>query len=112
MIAKHRINHKWSARSKLILSKVGRSNTANVGQDVLAPDQSRVDDFDNFTTQGEVSDIFLFNLVVTYHLGNGFYADAVITYRNEESELAVFNEKTIYSGIAFRANLGHQRLDY
>ena len=112
LLLKYRLSKKWSFSSKAIFAQVGKSNLLNVGQDITQPSDTRLDDFNNRTGQGESVNIFQFSNVLTYHISNGFFVDTQFLYRSESSIQEIFNVKSTYFGVSFRSHLSFQKLDY
>ena len=109
---KYRISQKWSIKGKFLRTEVGRSNTTNIGQDILLSTDTRENDYSNKTGQGDSSNIFQFSSVLSYHISHSYYTDLQFLYRNEQSKSEDFDVKSMYFGISFRANMSQQKLDY
>ncbi|MEE9371546.1 MAG: hypothetical protein V3V00_00675 [Saprospiraceae bacterium] len=112
LLLKYRINRKWSLSGKLITARVGKSISENIGQDILLPNDTRVNDFSNKIGQGDKTNILQLSTILSYEIRNNYYADFHFQYRKEQSNSGLFNEKSTYFCISFRANISHQKLDY
>jgi hypothetical protein len=67
-------------------------------------------DLGNYIAQGYKTTIAYLSGTITYEVKHNVFIDLNAIYRNESSQLSVYNSNTKYVGIAFRWNIA-QRLD-
>ena len=111
-IVNYMFNTKWSIQWKALWAATGKSDLENHGENILIPNESRVQDFDNKIAQGNKTKIFQLGSILTYSPWNNYYADLHFLYRNQNSENGHNDSKSLYFAVSIRANMSHQKLDY
>lgn len=111
---KYKINSNWNASAKVIMATNGSDEFSNLnyGSDILKPNDTRVQDFDNRINQGLHSTIFQLGYTLTYMPYQNYYVDLKFLYRNLHFARDLPDRKSVYFGFSLRANMLHQKLDY
>lgn len=101
---------KLTMTSKMFLSRVGRDTTGtNWGGDFLQPYSTREQNFGNTTSQGFTSNIFFWDLTLSYQLRQNFFIDIQHVYRKETNELSILSNENQFLSVGLRLNM-RQRL--
>ena len=98
--------------TKILKSNYGDSITENIGFDFLLNNETRAENFGNFTGQGIPIEVTLLDLGISYELFPGYYAELRYLYRNQTSETATLNDKTSYISLGVSVNMFNKRIDY
>jgi len=108
----YRINENWQIRSKIMWAVTGLDKDANVGNDILEPNDTRVSEYGNKIAQGIKTNIVQYGFSLSYMPFHNHYFDFKFLYRNRFSANAANDIKSLYFGLSFRANMSRQKLDY
>lgn len=84
----------------------------NYGGDILRSYNTRLQDYDNSTGQGDKVKIALAGLDVSYSLYHNVYLDLHLLYRKQDSDTEQNTFDTKYAGFGIRMNMSNQKLDY
>jgi hypothetical protein len=82
------------------------------GNNILRPNNQRVQDFGNEIGQGVGTTVTQLGLDVSYSFFHNYSVDFQVLLRNKGSELNEFDLKTSYFGGGIRANISNLKIDY
>lgn len=106
---KYRLGRKWHLQSSLIFARTGRDsflNGRNYGGNILRSYDSRATEFNSVMYMGKHSDLFLYDLCISYMPRYNWFIDARINYR----QFAGNNNLFFSLGLRLNANL--RKFDY
>lgn len=101
---------KLTMTSKMFFSKVGRDTIGtNWGGDILQSYLTKEQEFGNTTSQGLTSNIFFWDLTLSYQLRQNLFIDVQHVYRKETNELSILSNENQFLSVGLRLNM-RQRL--
>jgi len=104
---------KLQVEARLISAAVGEdADSTNWGGNLLLPNTSREQNYNNETGQGIGADINLFGIDLSYQLAHNVFIDLQYFSRKKDSMLDVKDQRTNYFGGGVRINIGRQRMDF
>ena len=109
---KYQPSQKWFFNLRLVHSNYGDSVEQNVGNDILQNYETRSSNFDNYTGQGVKTTVSLLSFNASWQFHPNYFVDLDFLHRNQNSEESVFRYRTNYLGLALRANMFNQNIDY
>ncbi len=110
-IIRYRPIDRLSANVFLFSTRYGDDvGDTNQGGNILRSYESRVDDRNNTTAQGLVTNIMQARLELSYQVFHNAYIDLDVTRRHQVSDAS--DSSYTYLGAGFRLNIARQRLDY
>jgi hypothetical protein len=91
---------------KLIMIRTGRDASGeNWGGDVLKNNRTRMKEYNNEISQGNLNDIFYGSFAATWMFKHNLFIDATAIIRKSKSELALYDNNTSITSLALRWNI-------
>lgn len=84
----------------------------NWGGNILLPNRTREQDFDNEIGQGILAKTMLLGIDVSYKFYHNMFVDLHYFYRRKDSEEDTLDRSTQYFGGGIRINIAKQRMDF
>jgi hypothetical protein len=110
---RYKVNDNLFLRGRFMYTNMGDDReTENWGGNILSPNTTREQDYDNNIGQGQNTKVKLLGLDVSYKLFHNYFLDLNLLYRRSKSDLDIQNFDTKYIGGGLRINLGQRDLDY
>ncbi len=104
---------KWIAEARIIAAEYGEDpNGLNYGSNLLLPNSTRVQDFDNEIGQGINTQTTIIGLNLSYQLAHNVFLDANYFYRNSNIIDNNLDLITQYIGGGIRVNLAREYHDF
>ena len=99
--------------SKLIFTDIGRdTQDTNWGSNVLKPNQTRQQEYDNTIGQGVSNKILFGSFTASWQLKHNFFVDALLILRKSESPVAFYNNNTTVTSLALRWNIAQRLYEF
>lgn len=112
-IARYQPLHRLVIEGRLLRASFGEdSDTTNWGGNILLPNTTREQNYENEIAQGIRANTLLFGLDISYQLAHNLFIDLHYFYRNKDSDAETLDLKTRYISGGFRWNIGRQRMDF
>ncbi len=103
----------WTINARLIKGTFGEDGSnQNWGSNILLPNTTREQTYNNEIGQGITSHTLLGGLDVSYQLAHNIYLDFNYFYRKEDSDDDSRDLNTQYIGGGVRINMSRQRMDF
>ena len=88
------------------------TNTTNWGMNILLPNTTREQQYNNEIGQGIGADVLLFGVDVSYQIAHNVFGEVHYFYRNKNSEDDKRDLSTQYLSAGIRINIGRPNLDF
>ena len=104
---------KWTLDGRLIRSKYGEDPAGqNWGGNVLLPNNTRVQDYNNETGQGIGTNTTLLGIDLGFEVWHNVYFELNYFYRKKDSAIPALSSTDSYFGGGVRINVGKMRMDF
>lgn len=109
----HRIADNLFVRGKFMHTNMGDDRgSENWGGNILLPNTTREQDYNNGIGQGQKANVNLLGLDISYMIFHNYFLDLNLLYRKSNSFVDSNNFDTKYVGGGLRINLGQRSVDY
>jgi hypothetical protein len=99
--------------AKLILTQIGRDSTGvNFGSNILKPNQTRYQEYNNTIGQGVSNEIMFGSFTASFQLKHNLFIDASLVFRNSQSQRAFYNQSATISSLALRWNIAQRLYEF
>ena len=107
------IKDKWQVEAHAMRMSYGEdSDSTHWGTNILIPNTQREQDYHNTISQGIDTDVWLFNIGLSYMFGHNLFLDIEYNYRNQNSDADERDFSESYIGFGLRMNVGRMRHFY
>jgi len=112
-VLKYTFKEKWSLDFTAMRMSFGEdTDSTHWGTNILIPFTEREQEYNNITSQGIDTDVWLYNLNLSYRFGHDLFLDLEYNFRKQISDLAERNNNQSYVGFALRMNVARLRHNY
>lgn len=113
-IVRYQPANRWNIVAKVIWAQYGNdTNGSNYGKDLrLSYRTTSTAPYGNFIGQGIGTNLLFYDICSTWMPKHNLFVDFVVGGRTTQSDLALFNSKTLYVSLALRLNLVPRNYDF
>jgi hypothetical protein len=113
LMARYQPLHRLVFDARLIGARFGEDeNNTNWGANILIPNISFMQTYDNFIGQGVGARTLLFGLDISYMLAHNVFLDLQYFQRRKRSDDPARDQSLLYLGGGLRVNIGRTRMDF
>jgi hypothetical protein len=113
MIVKYQPLKRLFVEGRVIAAEFGEdADGTNWGGNILLPNRTREQEYENVIGQGVGGRTLLFGIDVSYEFYHNMFVDLHYFYRNKDSDDDLLDLNTQYFGGGLRINIAKQRMDF